>query len=253
MKNEGEAMRLQGKTALVTGASSGLGEAIARRFAREGAEVIIADIDAAGGEDVAAAIGQVAHFIPLDVSSEEDWHAALDSTGHIDIVVNNAGITTHGSIEAVTLAQFRHEFDVDVVGVFLGCQFAVAKMKAHGGAIINMSSLCGVRAQGDLVAYNAAKAAVTHMTKSVAMHCATSGYGIRCNSIHPGVIRTAILEKVLAQVPNPDEVYAGWVATHPIGRIGTPEDIAEVAVYLGSDASGFTTGAEFRIDGGASI
>jgi len=246
-------MRLAGKTALVTGAASGLGEAIARRFVDEGAAVILTDIDADGGAAVAESLGQAARFVRLDVSLPDDWVAAMAGTDRVDILVNNAGITTVGSIEDVTLAQFRHEFEVDVVGVFLGCQHGVAKMRGHGGSIINMSSLCGVRAQGDLAAYNAAKAAVTHLTKSVAAHCATSGYGIRCNSIHPGVIRTAILDKVLAQVPNPDEIYAGWVSTHPIGRIGTPAEVAAMAVYLASDEAGFTTGAEFRVDGGASI
>ena len=246
-------MRLSGKTALVTGGASGLGEAIARRYVAEGASVIIADIDAVNGEAVAQSLGQAASFVKLDVSQSADWDAALALTERLDILVNNAGITTHGSIEDVTLEQFRHEFEVDVIGVFLGCKAGVAKMRTHGGSIINMSSLCGVRAQGDLLAYNGAKAAVTHMTKSVALHCAAKGYGIRCNSVHPGVIRTAILDKVLAQVPNPDEVYAGWVSTHPIGRIGTSDEIAAVAVYLGSDESGFTTGAEFRIDGGASL
>ena len=246
-------MRLSGKTALITGAASGLGEAIARRYVAEGARVIVADIDVPGGQAVAQSLGQAASFARLDVSLSADWDAALAGVEQLDILVNNAGITTHGSIEDVTLEQFRHEFEVDVIGVFLGCKAGVVKMKATGGSIINMSSLCGVRAQGDLLAYNGAKAAVTHMTKSVALHCATKGYGIRCNSVHPGVIRTAILDKVLAQVPNPEEVYAGWVSTHPIGRIGTPDEIAAVAVYLGSDESGFTTGAEFRIDGGASL
>ena len=246
-------MRLSGKTALVTGGASGLGEAIAQRYIAEGASVIIADIDMASGQAVAQSLGQAASFVKLDVSLAADWDQAMTLVDRLDILVNNAGITTHGSIEDVTLEQFRHEFEVDVIGVFLGCKAGVAKMKEHGGSIINMSSLCGVRAQGDLVAYNGAKAAVTHMTKSVALHCATSGYGIRCNSVHPGVIRTAILDKVLTQVPNPDEVYAGWLATHPIGRIGMPEEIAAIAVYLGSDESGFTTGAEFRIDGGSSI
>jgi 3(or 17)beta-hydroxysteroid dehydrogenase len=246
-------MRLEGKTALVTGGASGLGEAIVRRFVDEGATVLITDIDAEGGAAVAASLGNRAAFCLHNVSSEDDWRRAMQAAGPIDILVNNAGITTHGSIEDVTLDQFRHEFEVDVVGVFLGCKYGVENMKDRGGSIINMSSLCGVRAQGDLVAYNAAKAAVTHMTKSVAVHCAKKGYRIRCNSIHPGVIHTPILDKVLAQVPNPDEIYAGWVATHPIGRIGKPEEIAAAAVYLGADESAFTTGAEFRIDGGSSI
>ncbi len=250
-------MRLEGKTALITGGSSGLGSAMVRRFVAEGASVIIADIDVENGQALASELGNKASFELLDVSLEDHWKRVLEGGGPIDILVNNAGITTFGSIEELTLAQFRHEFEVDVVGVFLGCKYAVANMKANpkasGGSIINMSSLAGVRATGSLTAYNAAKAAVTHMTKSVAMHCATSGYGIRCNSIHPGVIYTPILDKVLAQVPNPDEVYAGWVATHPIGRIGQPEEIAAMAVYLASDEAGFTTGAEFRVDGGSSM
>lgn len=248
-------MRLQGKTALITGGSSGLGNAMVRRFAAEGAAVIIADIDDANGQALAAELGQQASFVHLDVAKEEDWQRALSGGASIDVLINNAGITTYGSIEEVTLEQFKHELDIDVIGVFLGCKYAVANMKAggRGGSIINMSSLAGLRANGNLAAYNAAKAAVTLLTKSVAMHCATSGYGIRCNSIHPGVIHTPILDKVLAQVPNPDEVYASWVATHPIGRIGKPEEIAAMAVYLASDEAGFTTGAEFKVDGGSSI
>jgi NAD(P)-dependent dehydrogenase (short-subunit alcohol dehydrogenase family) len=248
-------MRLQGKTALITGGSSGLGNAMVRRFVAEGAAVIIADIDDANGQALAAELGQQASFVHLDVAKEEDWLRALGGGASIDVLINNAGITTYGSIEEVTLEQFKHELDIDVIGVFLGCKYAVANMKAggRGGSIINMSSLAGLRANGNLAAYNAAKAAVTLLTKSVAMHCATSGYGIRCNSIHPGVIHTPILDKVLAQVPNPDEVYAGWVATHPIGRIGKPEEIAAMAVYLASDEAGFTTGAEFKVDGGSSI
>ena len=248
-------MRLQGKTALITGGSSGLGNAMVRRFVAEGAAVIIADIDDANGQALAAELGQQASFVHLDVAKEEDWQRALGSGASIDVLINNAGITTYGSIEEVTLEQFKHELDIDVIGVFLGCKYAVANMKAggRGGSIINMSSLAGLRANGNLAAYNAAKAAVTLLTKSVAMHCATSGYGIRCNSIHPGVIHTPILDKVLAQTPNPDEVYAGWVAVHPIGRIGKPEEIAAMAVYLASDEAGFTTGAEFKVDGGSSI
>ena len=116
-----------------------------------------------------------------------------------------------------------------------------------------MSSMTGVRAQGNLVAYNAAKAAVTHMTKSCALHFAEKAYGIRCNSIHPGAIHTPILDKVMAQSADPEGLYASWVATHPIGRLGKPEEIAGLATYLASDESAFATGAEFRIDGGSTL
>jgi NAD(P)-dependent dehydrogenase (short-subunit alcohol dehydrogenase family) len=245
--------RLQDKIALVTGGASGLGAAIVTRFSTEGARVIIADIDEINGNALASSLGSSARFQKLDVSVEQDWIDAFAMCSRIDVLVNNAGITTHGSIEDLTLAQFRHEFDVDVVGVFLGCKHVIPVMKTYGGSVINMSSMCGVRAQDDLAAYNAAKAAVTHLTKSVALHYAKKKYGMRCNSIHPGAIHTPILDKVMAQVEDGQALFDSWVATHPIGRLGTPEEIAAIAVYLASDESGFATGAEFRVDGGSSL
>ncbi len=242
---------LEGKLAFVTGGASGLGEAIARAYANEGAAVVIADIDAAGGAALAAEIG--AEFVLLDVTQESSWAQAVAPFARIDVLVNNAGITTLGSVEDLTLDQFRHELDIDVLGVFMGIQAALPKMKAHGGSIINMSSLSGVKASANLCAYNAAKAAVTLMTKSCALHFAEKGYGIRCNSIHPGAIHTPIIDKVLAQSDNPDALYRSFVNVHPVGRLGKPEEIAAIAVYLASDASAFATGAEFRVDGGASI
>lgn len=247
-------MRLSGKVALVTGGASGLGRAICHRYVEEGASVVIADIDETTGVELATEIGDAARFERLDVTLETDWARVMKALGPLDILVNNAGITTLGSIEDVTLEQFRNEFEVDVVGVFLGCKAGVAKMKTGaGGSIINMSSMTGVRAQADLVAYNGAKAAVTHMTKSVALHCARQGYGIRCNSVHPGLIRTPIIDKVLAQSDDPDSVYASWMDVLPIGRLGTPEEVAAICVYLASAESAFATGAEFRIDGGSTI
>ena len=242
---------LDGKTAFVTGGASGLGEAIARAYVAEGADVIIADIDSERAQALASELGT--WFITLDVTQEASWANAVAACDRIDVLVNNAGITTLGSIEDVTLDQFRHELDIDVLGVFMGIQAALPKMKPHGGSIINMSSLSGVKASANLVAYNAAKAAVTLMTKSCALHFAEKGYNIRCNSIHPGAIHTPIIDKVLAQSDNPDALYRSFVDVHPVGRLGRPEEIAAIAVYLASDASAFATGAEFRIDGGASI
>ena len=242
---------LAGKIAFVTGGASGLGEAIARAYASEGASVIIADIDTANGEVLATALR--ARFVHLDVTQEASWAKALAPFERIDVLVNNAGITTLGSIEEITLDQFRHELDIDVLGVFMGTQAVLPKMKAHGGSIINMSSLSGVKASANLVAYNAAKAAVTLMTKSCALHFAEKGYGIRCNSIHPGAIHTPIIDKVLAQSDDPDALYQSFVDVHPVKRLGKPEEIAAMAVFLASDASAFATGAEFRVDGGASI
>ncbi|MAY19253.1 MAG: short-chain dehydrogenase [Erythrobacteraceae bacterium] len=245
--------RLQGKRAFITGGASGLGEAIARRYVAEGASVVIADIDEGTGSALADELGEAARFVRLDVSDEASWLAALDTCDAIDVLVNNAGITTLGSIEEVTLDMLRHEFDIDVVGVFLGCKHALPKLLPHGGSIINMSSMAGVRAQGHLVAYNAAKGAVTMMTKSCALHFAEKGYPIRCNSLHPGAIHTPIIDKVLSQSDDPDALYQSFVETHPVGRLGKPEEIAAIAVYLASDESAFATGAEFRIDGGSTL
>ena len=245
--------RLAGKTALVTGGASGLGEAIVRRFVAEGAKVVIADIDATGGKALATELGVAARFQVLDVTSEESWAAALATCERLDVLVNNAGITTVGSIESLSLADFRIMLDIDLIGVFLGCKLATPLMNKTGGSIINMSSMCGVRAQGDLVGYNAAKAAVTHLTKSAALHYAAQGFGVRCNSIHPGAIHTPILDKVMAQVEDGQALFDGWVSAHPVGRLGRPEEIAAMALYLASDEAAFTTGAEFRVDGGSSI
>jgi len=250
--------RIEGKVALVTGAASGLGDAIARRFAAEGAAVVLADIDQTGGGALAEELGKGASFVALDVTSEAQWIAAFEATGErhgrIDVLVNCAGITTYGSVEEVTLDAFRHELDVDLLGPFLGCKHVVPLMKASGGgSVINIASMASIRAEHYLVAYNAAKAGVTHMTKSAALHYAKAGTGIRCNSVHPGVIHTPILDKVLQQAEDAESLYAEWLALHPIGRIGRPEEVAALCLYLASDESAFATGAEFVLDGGSSL
>ncbi|RVQ65713.1 SDR family oxidoreductase [Croceicoccus ponticola] len=249
--------RIAGKVALVTGGASGLGEAIVRRFVEEGAKVLIADIDAAAGAALAGELGDAADFAKLDVTQEQNWidaFARLDVThGQVGILVNCAGITTIGSVEDVTLDAFRHELDVDLAGVFLGCKHVVPLMKRTGGSVINIASMASIRASDYLVAYNAAKAGVTHMTKSIALHYAHKGYGMRCNSVHPGVIRTPILDKVLAQSDDPDALFAQWVKGHPIGRLGRADEVASLCLYLASDESAFATGAEFVLDGGSSL
>lgn len=246
-----------GKVSLVTGGASGLGEAICRRFAVEGSYVIVADIDIKAGQSVAHSLGDSGRFLMLDVTEEESWLEVLADVksveGRLDVLVNNAGITMVGSVESLSLRDFKAMLDIDLIGVFLGCKHAVSLMKGASGSIINMASMCSVRAQHDLAGYNAAKAGVAHLTKSAALHYARQRYGIRCNSIHPGVIQTPILEKVMAQVENRQAMYAGWEALHPLGRMGRPEEIAGFAVYLGSDESSFATGGEFLLDGGSCL
>jgi NAD(P)-dependent dehydrogenase (short-subunit alcohol dehydrogenase family) len=249
--------RLDGRVALVTGGASGLGQAMVRRFVAEGAQVVIGDIDMAGAAAVAAELGAAASVQKLDVVQEADWiaaFAAIEQThGRLDILVNNAGITLFGTVESLDIAGFRQMLDIDLVGVFLGCKHVVPLMKRTGGAVINMSSMCSIRAQPEYSGYNAAKAGMTHLSKSVALHYATEGYGMRCNTIHPGVMRTPILDKVMAQVEDPEALYAKWVSIHPLGRLGKPEEIASMALYLASDEARFITGGEFVVDGGSSL
>ncbi|AUW58944.1 short-chain dehydrogenase [Sphingobium sp. SCG-1] len=245
--------RLDNRVALVTGGASGLGAAIAARLAEEGARVWVADIDSQGAA-VQASLLKNGAAIALDVTCKNQWHSVIsrveDIHGRLDILVNNAGITTMGSIETLDVDAFRHELEIDVVGVFLGCQSALRLMRTTGGSIINIASAAGLKADAGLVGYNAAKAAVTLMTKSIALHCARQKYGIRCNSVHPGAIHTPIIDKVLAQVPNPTETMDGFLAAHPIGHLGHPDDVAAIVAYLASDESRFATGAAFSIDGG---
>lgn len=249
-------MELNGKVALVTGAAAGLGEAAARALAAAGATVIVTDIEEAEGKAVADSID--GRFLRHDVTSEGDWSRAVGLAdaefGRLDVLVNNAGITLMGSIEEMDLAGLRRTLDVDLVGTFIGCKAAIPLMtRGGGGSIVNIASIAGLQASANLVAYNAAKAGVTLMSKSIAMHCATQRTGIRVNTIHPGVIRTAMLDKVMAQVDDPEALMAGFVAVHPIGHIGEPEDVAEMVVFLASSRSKFITGAAMVVDGGATI
>lgn len=245
--------RVAGKVALVTGAGLGLGRASARRLSAEGAFVICADIDAALAAEAAAEVGGRA--LAQDVSSLADWERVeadiRSREGRIDILHNNAGIAPIGTIESTTIEDWRRCMAVNSDGVFFGCRTAVALMKGGGGgSIINMSSIDGIIGEADLAAYCAAKGAVRTLTKAVAVHCAGQGYGIRCNSVHPGYIWTPQTENYLAGLGAPEAERARALSRHPIGRLGRPEDVANMVLYLASDESSFVTGAEMVVDGG---
>ena len=250
--------RVAGKVALVTGGGSGLGKADCEALAREGATVVVTDVKLEPAQKVAEAIGNGAVAMVLDVASEEQWIATIkaieDRFGRLDILVNNAGVVLSADVEGTTLEQFRFVNAVMNEGVFLGCKYAIPLMNRNdGGSIINMSSTGALLGYPIFFAYSAAKGAVRSMTKSIAVMCQEKGYKIRCNSVHPGAIHTPIIDKVLAQSDDPDALYRSFVKSHPIGRLGKPEEIAAICVYLGSDESAFATGAEFRIDGGSTI
>ncbi|HZS85547.1 MAG TPA: glucose 1-dehydrogenase [Stellaceae bacterium] len=247
--------RLAGKAAFVTGAASGLGRAIARLFAAEGARVALADTDSAGGQALAAELGERALFLAHDVSEEAAWIANLGAAaaafGRLDILVNNAGIGPTGTIEKLSLEDWRRVHRVNLDGVFLGCKHALPHLRAAGGgAIINMSSVAGLIGTPTLFAYGSSKAAVRQLTKSVALHCAARGDGIRCNSIHPAFIATPMVDRMVATARAPAEARQALADQVPLGRLGEAEEVARLALYLAGDESRFVTGAEFVIDGG---
>jgi NAD(P)-dependent dehydrogenase (short-subunit alcohol dehydrogenase family) len=253
--------RIQGKAALVTGAASGIGRATAILFAREGAHVLVTDLDPAGAAVVTSIRngGGEAHFVRHDVTDEVSWLEAiggvLEASGRLDILVNNAGIAFAKPLGEMTLAEWRRVMAVNLDGVFLGTREAVRVMRrTGGGAIVNMSSASGLVGSPLASAYCASKGAVRLFTKAVALEVA--GDGIRVNSIHPGGVRTPIWAKadfwpgLVAKSGSEDAAFQALAAGAPLGRLADPEEIAEAILYLASDASKFMTGSELVIDGG---
>lgn len=245
--------RLKNKTCVVTGAARGVGRAIAARFHEESATVIATDVDRAGGEAAAAAIG--CRFEPLDVREEADWARLALMVPTADVVVNNAGVTGFetGMVahdpEHARLADWRAVHRVNSDGTFLGCRYAIAAMKGAGtGSIINMSSRSGMVGIPGAAAYAASKAAIRNHSKTVALYCAQQGWQIRCNSIHPAAILTPMWEAMLGDGPDREARMQALVADTPLQRFGLPEEVA--AVMLASDEARYVTGTEVTIDGG---
>ena len=246
-------MRLQNKVALITGAAVGIGAEIAKRFAAEGARVVIGDVNAVEARTTSESIrrsGGSARSVPLDVTKEESWKEALDgirtAEGRLDVLVNNAGITKRISITEMPLEDFERIMAVNVRGVFLGIKHALPFMKQHGGgSIVNISSICGlVGHKLTNETYTTSKGAVTLLTKSVAVRHARDN--IRCNSIHPGTVDTPMVQALFTDPEKKrerlDEV--------PLGRLATAQDVANAALFLASDEAGFITGAALPVDGG---
>ena len=252
--------RLQGKTALITGAASGIGAGIARAFAREGATVWLTDIDEEGGRKVTDELGAPHRFAKLDFAVEQDW-AVVDelvaAEGRLDVLVNNAGITgfelgpqPHDP-EHASLEEWHRVHAVNLDGTFLGCRAAIRAMRPHGrGSIVNISSRSGLVGIPGAAAYASSKAAVRNHSKSVALWCAGQGLEIRCNSVHPAAILTPIWEAMIGTGPGRDERMAAFVKDTPLKRFGTVEEVAALVVLLASDEAPYITGSEFDIDGG---
>jgi 3(or 17)beta-hydroxysteroid dehydrogenase len=253
--------RLLDRISIVTGGASGLGLAIAQRLASEGAIVAITDIDEEAGE--AAAATHEFTFLPHDVRREDHWERVMtDVTTHhsaLHVLVNNAGIIgplDAATPEITTLEDWNTLFAVNVAGAFLGCRAAIPLMaRSGGGSIINMSSVAGLRATPYATAYGATKAAVRHLTKSVAQYCAEERTNIRCNSVHPGDILTPLWRKAAADLAtargtDPDAFIAAARAAIPLGDFQQPEDVAAAVAFLASNDARFITGEALSVDGG---
>jgi len=239
-------VRLEGKVAIITGAAQGMGATHARRFVKEGAKVVLTDILEEKGIELAKELGENALFIKQDVTSADEWAEVVakaeEAFGPVNILVNNAGITMAKSILQVTEDEYRRIVDINQTSVFLGMKTTIPSMqKAGGGSIVNVSSINGL--VGGAIGYTDTKFAVRGMTKAAAVECAH--YGIRVNSVHPGVIATPMVvqEDTKAAV----EEFAKQI---PIKRIAEPEEITNLVLFLASDESSYSTGAEFVADGG---
>ncbi len=254
--------RVANKVALISGAAQGLGAATAALLAREGARVVITDINADGAEQLAAEINaasggaSVAMAMTQDVTDEQRWQEVLTAIrgtfGGLHVLVNNAGIGFTGTVEQTSYTDWQRLHRIDLDSVFLGCKYSIPLIReSGGGSIVNISSISGIIAGHNFAAYNSAKAAVRHLSKSVALGCARDGSNIRCNSVHPVFIDTPILDDIVGAHER-EAALAKLGRQVPLGRVGDPDDVAYAVLYLASDESKFVTGAEIKVDGGIS-
>ncbi len=257
------AKRCEGKLALVTGGAQGLGRAHCIRLAQEGARVLATDINGDGAAETAEIVNAemgagTAYSIAHDVTDPAAWEAAVDAArqhmGGLNVLVNNAGIGVPGNIEECDFADWQRCFAINVDSIFHGCQKALPLMREHApGSIVNISSIAGLIASDTMPAYNASKASVWMLSKSIALHCAKKNMQIRCNSVHPTFVDTPILDGTArAHALDKDVLMEKLARQIPLRFVGEPNDIANAVVYLASDESRFMTGAEIKLDGGIS-
>ena len=246
--------RLKNKVALITGGAQGLGKEMAKSMIKEGARVIISDIN----EDVLQKTAEEisCDHLVLDVTNKDQWQQVItkikDDVGSLNILVNNAGMGGGGDVESTDIELWDLVHKVNLDSVFLGCKFAMPLMRDSGnGSIINISSMSGIVASHNTSAYNSSKAAVRHLSKSVALHCAKSTNLVRCNSLHPVFTRTAMVQSMIDAAPERN-IEQKLIKQIPIRRLSEPIDIANAAVFLASDEASFITGTELIVDGGLS-
>ena len=252
--------RIEGKVALISGAASGIGRATAERFAKEGAKLALTDIEPEKGAELAASLvgqGYDAFYMNLDVVSPEEWKAVTDAIvarwGRLDILLNSAGIGRAKALLDTSLDFWRQTISINLDGTFLGTQAAIRVMKENGGgSIINISSVLGFVGMPNISAYAASKGGVRLFTKAAALECAELGFNVRINSVHPGYIETPMVMRRFDKIEESarEAEQRRLEQSHPLGRLGRPEEIASMVLFLASDESGFVTGTEFIVDGG---
>lgn len=246
-------MRLTDKVALVTGAAKGIGAGIAERFAESGAAVVVFDIDGPAAVSLAERLGGAGKAVAVqgDVMVERDVcravETAVETFGQLDILVNNAGVEIAGAIPDYSEEQWDRQVGVNLKGAFFCAKHAIQRMRGRGGVIVNISSVHAFVSYPGNAAYDASKAGLNALTRSLALEHGKDG--IRVNAVCPGYVDTPMMDEWLAKVPDPDETMRAVLAVHPLGRIGTPRDIADAALFLASDAASFITGVSLVVDG----
>lgn len=252
--------RMQGKVALVSGGAEGIGAAVARAIVAEGGSVMLGDVQLAKAEALAAELGERAAASHLDVRDLAQWEAAVAATqarfGKLTVLCNIAGISEPGNVPDGALDVWERTIDINLHGPFYGMRAAIPAMAASGEpcAIVNIGSMIALRPAAFVAAYSASKTGLRGLTQSVALDLAERGLPIRVNMVHPGAIRTPMYERYkYSGAADPEAIETQFAATHPMNRIGEPEEVARAVVFLASDEASFTTGCDLTVDGGGSI
>lgn len=252
--------KMIGKVALISGGAEGIGGTVAELFVAEGGSVMLGDLQLDKAKAHAAKLGPNADAVQLDVRSLEQWEAAVAATlarfGKLTTLCNIAGISEPGNTVDVDLDSWHRHIDINLTGSFYGCRAAIPALAASGepATIVNVGSMLAQRASGNMAAYCASKAGVTHLTRTVALDCAERGLKIRANTVHPGAIRTPMYNRYLnAGGATPEQIEAVMASAHPMGRVGEPDEVARAILFLSCEDSSFTSGTDLNVDGASAI
>ncbi|WP_252259328.1 SDR family NAD(P)-dependent oxidoreductase [Erythrobacter aurantius] len=252
--------KMTGKVALVTGGAEGIGATVGRMIVAEGGQVLLCDIQIKKARQLADELGDNAEAFELDVRNLDQWHAAVkfaqEQFGKLTVLCNIAGISEPGNVPEGALDVWERTIDINLNGPYYGMRAAIPAMEASGEpcAIVNIGSMIAMRPAAFVAAYSASKSGLRGLTQSVALDCAERGVPIRANMVHPGAIRTPMYERYkYSGADTPENIETNFAATHPMNRIGEPDEVAKAVVFLASDEASFTTGCDFTVDGGGSI